>query len=78
MKEVQWYSVLLLYPDYLVDSTETYYIHVRARTPKDAIVHAQENAVADNGADVSDPDDFLPLFVCRGIVKMALGVSDYS
>jgi hypothetical protein len=67
------YSVLLLYPDYMSDNygQETYFCHVRALNPDEAIENAQAEAVQANTPDGEEPDlseteDFAPLLVLDG------------
>lgn len=62
------YSVLLLYPDYINEGgTETYFAHVGAANPVQAIQAARTLATAAQEPDaVYDPDDFAPLICIAG------------
>lgn len=61
------FTVLLLYPDYLSDNfgEETYLAHVTAEDAGTAALVAQAMAQTGNGA-ASDPADFAVLFVLQG------------
>ena len=65
------YSVLLLYPDYLEDCgiRETFFDHVKAKTPDEAVELAQLNAAVKN-TSAQEPEDFAPLAVFRGHLQM--------
>jgi hypothetical protein len=60
------YSVLLLYPEYANDGTETYYAFVEAVDPIEAVAVAQRQAVAAQEGIEIEPDDFIPLLVTPG------------
>jgi hypothetical protein len=61
------YSVLLLYPDWVIDNgTETYYAFVEAADPTGAVALARRQAVAAQEAGIFSPDDFDPLLVTEG------------
>lgn len=65
--EDESYSVLLLYPDHANDSgTETYYAFVKAPDPLAAVAHARREAVATQGFEQIDPEDFAVLLVTQG------------
>lgn len=68
------YSVLLLYPDYMTGSDrETYFAHVGAITPVEAVKAAQQLATAAQEPDVvDDPSDFAPLICIAGHHEAAL------
>jgi len=68
------YSVLLLYPDYMTGSDrETYFAHVKAENPAQAVQAARAMATAAQEPDtVSDPDDFAPLMCLAGHHEAAL------
>ena len=62
------YSVLLLYPDYMADDygQDTFYTSVQAEIPARAVALCQQEAMASNGDDDNDPEDFYPLLVIEG------------
>lgn len=64
------YSVLLLYPDYIASQYgETYYTHVKAISPAEAVSAAINEAMASNGWDDDEdrrPEDFLVKLVLEG------------
>jgi hypothetical protein len=65
------YSVLLLYPDYIADTfgQETYYAHVQADNPAEAIIRAQTNAIDANPEyreECPTGEDFYPLLLLEG------------
>jgi hypothetical protein len=62
------YSVLLLYPDYISQGDhETYFAHVDAANPVQAIQAARQMAAAaQKPAAVYDPDDFASLICIAG------------
>jgi hypothetical protein len=74
------YSVLLLYPDYLSENygQETYFTHVKSKTPEDAVEAARENAFIANKKSANDPHDFLPLAVMRGHIELERDVRDFA
>lgn len=75
-----WWTVLLLYPDYLTDDygTDTYLAWTHTATPEEAVPAAQRKA-AEAQRDLSkeasvdtDPDDFKMIAVWRGRTTLAL------
>ena len=62
------YSVLLLYPDYFADNfgQDTFFTHVEALGPKEAVRTAQHEIQTANQQEVDDPTDFYPLLVIEG------------
>ena len=62
------YSVLLLYPDYLTGSDrETYFSHVKAENPAQAVQGARQMATAaQEPDDIYDPTDFALLLCIAG------------
>ncbi len=66
------YSVLLLYPDSLSQNygEETYYAHVKAASPAEAVKAAQKEAAEANAEDAEDEEEyaesFLPLLCIEG------------
>ena len=79
-KARRWWTVLLLYPDYLTDDygSDTYLAWVRTVTPEEAVPSAQRRAVAaqrdcSTGATVDvAPDDFKMVAVWRGRTTLAM------
>jgi len=68
-KKLKWFSVLLMYPDYIADDWpfETFYAWVRAENSLDAVTRAQRQAVRHNSqVDVGNETDFHPLLVIEG------------
>lgn len=68
-----YYTVLLLYPDYITDNfgQETYMCFVKTLSPKCAVELAQNKAAKHNSAyfgkdDTNDPFDFHPLLTIKG------------
>lgn len=70
------YSVLLLYPD--PTDPATYFAHVFAEDPMQALVQARAEAVAANHVCEADyvPEDFLCLAVFQGHTELELGAYD--
>lgn len=63
------YSVLLLYPDYCSDAygQETYFAHVQAPTPGEALEAARKKCMAEELApEINDPDDLFCLLIVHG------------
>jgi hypothetical protein len=67
-KPLSPYSVLLLYPDYISHGDhETYFAHVEAANPVQAIQAARQMAAAAQKPDaVYDPEDFASLICIVG------------
>ena len=61
-----YFTVLLLYPDYLSDGTQTYQAHIEADNSREAAVSAQVDAKLDLGNPDDELDDFLVLAVYHG------------
>jgi hypothetical protein len=68
------YSVLLLYPDTGHDP-ETYYAHIEAENPTEAISHAAWEAEEANDFLIM-AGDFLPLIVLPGHIEAELFYRD--
>ncbi len=71
MRKLKPYSVLLLYPDYIADAfgQETYFTHVDAVDPAEAIAIAQAQAFNENSEHIDDTGeaiDFFPLLCLAG------------
>lgn len=74
--KLKWYSVLLMYPDYIAqDNPETYYAHVLAYSTEHAVEKARNLAAEANeahfsylGAEEFDrkKKDFTPELILRG------------
>lgn len=65
------YTVILLRPDYIADEfgKDVFHTFVMAHSADDAVCKAQEAAAdADDSGGGCEPDDYYPLFVCRGRV----------
>jgi hypothetical protein len=69
-KKLKWYSVLLLYPDYIAETfgLETYYAWVQARDSLDAVRKAKRQAGEHNSKvhGRQCAKDFHPLLVISG------------
>lgn len=64
---MNWFTVLLLYPDYLNDGEqETYLSHVEALDVAEAIRLAQDEAAKENGLENGEAGDFACLCVFAG------------
>jgi hypothetical protein len=71
VKRLRWWSVLLLYPGYISDGTETFYAHALATSRNKAVANARRQMAAENewsGADnpIRDPADIEALLVLKG------------
>lgn len=78
MLRAKKYSVLLLYPE--GDRTtgpETYFTHVEASGPEQAVTMAKWRADWDNNGLIPR-DAFIPLAVFKGHIEMELGVLDFT
>ena len=76
LKKPKRYTVVLLYPDHMTDDygTDTYIAWVKAISPSNAVLKAQEQAIRAQGEDVDpenpiNPDDFEALVAYRGWLK---------
>ena len=70
------FSVLLLYPDYVIcssaDPAETYLAHVFAGSSMHAIVEAKTTMIAElkeSDVVIDHPDDLFTLLVCSGWIQ---------
>lgn len=71
MKTGDVFTIVLLYPDYIADYYgETYTTFAEAEDMDAAVALAQQEAVDAQGEDKDDdpidPEDFAPVFCCRG------------
>lgn len=62
----RWYSVLLLYPDYMSDGVKTYYDFVQAYSPMGAVLLARLHCTDANKNEIDNPYDLLVLLITRG------------
>ena len=81
----RYWTVILLYPDYLTDAygSDIYVAWALTATPEEAVANAQAQAVkAQNGADVDvvdDPADFAMIAVIRGRHRLVMdAMSDWT
>lgn len=60
------YSVLLMYPDYISDTAETFYTFVTAQNRKAAILKAQKECKAESFISLDSLDDLRVILVIDG------------
>jgi len=86
MKGRHWYTVILLYPDYLTtDYGADLYVEVglaadgyeAAKIVQGKAVAAQADNSKAGSCDTCDPDDFRVIAVLRGKVAMELDASNF-